>query len=123
MWSSGWPVGNAQPAAADRYDGPPFQRGTMSVEDLRHQRNALRGRDVGKPHEPRMRQVVEVDQLTEIRVHGDQDAALFRARASSARSPGSGPSSRASTTSCPWSRNQVASRRPAQRSARNLKPA
>lgn len=25
-----------------------------------------------------MRQVVEVDQLTEIRVHGDQDAALFR---------------------------------------------
>lgn len=50
----------------------------MSVEDLRHQRDALRGRDIGKPHEPRMRQVVEVDQLTEIRVHGDQDAAFFR---------------------------------------------
>ncbi len=50
----------------------------MSVEDLGHQRDALLGRDIGKPHEPRMRHVVEVDQLTEIRVHGDQDAAFFR---------------------------------------------
>lgn len=71
-------MGNAQSAAADRHDGPPFQRGTISVEDLCHQRNALRRRDIGKPHEPRVRQVVEVDQLTEIRIRGDQDAAFFR---------------------------------------------
>ena len=50
----------------------------MSVEDLLHQRNPLRGRNIRQPHEPCVRQVVEVDQLTKIRVHGDQDAVFCR---------------------------------------------
>ncbi|MDE2992391.1 MAG: hypothetical protein OXU67_00760 [Chloroflexota bacterium] len=48
----------------------------MSPDDLGHQFNALRRRHIRKADQPRMRNVMQINQLPEVRVNRNQNAVL-----------------------------------------------
>ena len=68
--------GDAESARADGHDRSFFERRPMSLDQLGHQSDPLRHRNVRQPNQPRVRLVVEVDQLTEVGIHADQDPVL-----------------------------------------------
>lgn len=62
-------------AAADSDHGSLVEGVAVMRNDVRHERNAALRRHVGQANESRVRHIVKVDQLPEVRVDGDQHPA------------------------------------------------
>ena len=71
----------------------------MPFDQLRGESDALLGRNIRKSNEPGVWNTIQVNELPEVRIDGDENPIFGFRPLNSARSPGSGPSSRASTTS------------------------
>ena len=64
----------ADSPTANRDDGAVLQCAAVLFDDLGHRGNALLRRNIREAHEASVRDVVELDQLTEVGVYRDQDS-------------------------------------------------
>ena len=64
----------ADSPTANRDDSAVLQCAAVAFDDLGHHGNALLRRNIREAHEASVREVVEVDQLTEVGVYRDQDS-------------------------------------------------
>ena len=64
----------ADSPATNRDDGAVLQCAAVAFDDLGHHGNALLRRNIREAHEASVRDVVELDQLTEVGVYRDQDS-------------------------------------------------
>ena len=58
----------------NRDDGAVLQCAAVAFDDLGHRGNALLRRNIGEAYEASVRDVVELDQFTEVGVYRDQDS-------------------------------------------------